>query len=120
MTKRIGKKFLVFLLVVLSISLFLYTQLNWISISKENIFINNLPQTFHNFKILHLSDLHSKSFGNNNNKLIKKINKLQPNIIVMTGDMRTNSPEDDGKVLITLVRELKGKYPIYYVTGEHE
>lgn len=120
MTKQIRKRFLIFLAVMLLISLFLYMQLNWISISKEEIYINNLPQDFENFEILHLSDLHSKSFGDNNYNLVKKVNKIDPNIIVMTGDMMTNSPEDNGEVLLTLVRGLNGKYPIYYVTGEHE
>jgi len=31
--------------------------------------------------------LHNKSFGNNNNRLVKKIIGENPDIIVMTGDM---------------------------------
>jgi len=105
---------------IVSISLFLYAQLNWISVTEEDIYINNLPDTFNGFKILQLSDLHSKSFGNDNDGLIKNINNIDPNIIVMTGDMRTNTPEDNGEVLIAILEKLNGKYPVYYVTGEHE
>lgn len=113
-------KLIVLFGIVLSIMLFLYIQLNWISLTKENIYIDNLPEAFNEFKILHLSDLHSKSFGNDNEGIIKKINNVDPNIIVMTGDMRTNAPEDNGEVLITILGKLNRKYPVYYITGEHE
>ena len=93
--------------------LFLYIQLNWITLTKENIYVENLPEEFNGFKILQLSDLHSKSFGNDNAYIIKKINNIDPNIIVMTGDMRTNTPEDKGEVLITILEKLNRKYPIY-------
>jgi len=49
--------------------------------------INENPTSFKGFKILQLSDLHNKSFGNNNNRLVKKIIGENPDIIVMTGDM---------------------------------
>lgn len=120
MIKKKRKKLFILLTIIASITLFLYVQLNWISITKENINVNNLPSAFNGFKILQLSDLHSKPFGNDSDGLIKKINKIDPNIIVMTGDMRTNTPEDNGEVLMTLVRGLNGRYPVYYVTGEHE
>lgn len=118
--RRRGKKLFMVLIIIMSITSFLYVQLNWISVTKEDIYVNNLPLAFSGFKILQLWDLHSKSFGNDSNILIKKINNLEPNIIVMTGDMRTNSPDDNGEVLITLLENLNGEYPVYYVTGEHE
>ena len=113
-------RLIIFFGMILSIMLFLYIQLNWITLTNENIYVDNLPEEFNGFKILQLSDLHSKSFGNDNAYIIKKINNIDPNIIVMTGDMRTNTPEDKGEVLITILEKLNRKYPIYYVTGEHE
>ena len=120
MIKRKRKKLFIILAFIVSISLFLYAQLNWISVTKEDIYVNSLPDTFNGFKILQLSDLHSKPFGNDSDGLIKNINNIDPNIIVMTGDMRTNTPEDNGEVLIAILEKLNGKYPVYYVTGEHE
>lgn len=120
MIKKKRKKLFIILVIIVSIALFLYAQLNWISVTKEDIYVNNLPSAFNGFKILQLSDLHSKSFGNDSNGIIKKINNIEPNIIVMTGDMRTNTPNDNGGVLITLLENLNGEYPVYYVTGEHE
>jgi len=48
---------------------------------------------------LQLSDLHNKSFGNNNNRLVKKIIGENPDIIVMTGDM-VNAKDNDFEVFI--------------------
>ena len=47
-----------------------------ISVSEIVVKSNKVPKNFVNFKILQLSDLHCKEFGNNNIRLIKKINKI--------------------------------------------
>jgi predicted MPP superfamily phosphohydrolase len=39
------------------------------------------------YRILVLSDLHGKSFGAGNHRLTEKIIPLQPDLIVMAGDM---------------------------------
>ena len=57
---------------------------------------NKIPDSFDGFKILQLSDLHSKSFGDGNIKLMEKINGENPDIVVMTGDMV------DSKILILM------------------
>lgn len=108
------------LIIIVAIILFLFLQLNWISVTEEDIYLNKLPAEFEGFRILQLSDLHGKSFGRDSNYLIRKIDETNPDIIVMTGDMRTNTPADDGEELITLLKELDGRYPVYYITGGHE
>lgn len=40
-------------------------------------------------KILLLSDLHNKSYGRNNEKLLTEIRKINPDLIVVAGDMVT-------------------------------
>ena len=84
-----------------------------------NIESNKIPTEFDGYKLLQLSDLHSKSFGNNNEKLIKLIDKEKPNIIVMTGDMVTAN-ETDFTVFYNLVQDLKEKYILCYIYGNHE
>ena len=44
----------------------------WIDISKYEISSSKIPQSFDGYTILQLSDLHSKSFGKNQEKLMKK------------------------------------------------
>lgn len=74
-----------------------------------------------NVKIIQISDLHCKSFGKAQQILLAQIENISPDIIVITGDLidgRTN-PKNYNNSFI-LVNELADKYPIYYVTGNHE
>ncbi|WP_096233565.1 metallophosphoesterase [Thermoanaerobacterium sp. RBIITD] len=68
---------------------------------------------------MQLSDLHSKNFGKNNYRLIKKINSENPDIIVMTGDM-VNTKDTDFEVFINLAEQLSKSYETYYIVGNHE
>ena len=107
------------LLLLLVVLLRIYIDNEIPKVSNVEIKSPKLPEVFDGYKILQLSDLHSKSFGNNNEKLIDMIDKESPNIIVMTGDMVTAN-EKDFTVFYSLVKELTKKYRVYYVYGNHE
>lgn len=96
-----------------------YIDSNILEISNFSIKDNKIPDKFSGYKILHLSDLHSKSFGNKNDKLVEKINEINPNIIVMTGDM-VNCNDTNFDNFFELVKVLSKKYEIYYIVGNHE
>ena len=98
--------------------LFLYDQNNRIVISKHRVKDKKVPSAFNGFKILHLSDLHNKSFGKNQVFLLNKIRKLNPDIILITGDLIDRRRTDFEPVL----HLLKGLHsiPVYYVPGNHE
>ena len=67
-----------------------------------------------------LSDLHNKSYGEKNNKLIRKITRLAPEGILIAGDILTAKPEKSYEVALDLIKNLVEKYPIYYGMGNHE
>ncbi|SMB78738.1 hypothetical protein SAMN00017405_0696 [Desulfonispora thiosulfatigenes DSM 11270] len=69
-----GKLILVLALVVFIIG-FLYYENNGLMISHYKINSNKSLKGFKGFKIIHLSDLHSKKFGNNNKNMIKILKK---------------------------------------------
>lgn len=92
---------------------------NHISVNEIVVKSNKVPKSFVDFKILQLSDLHCKKFGENNNRLIKKINKINPDIIIATGDMFSTSLDID-ESFYKLCKELIKTYPIYYSLGNHE
>ena len=71
-------------------------------------------------KIVLLSDLHSKTFGKGNVRLIKKINDIEPDLICISGDMYTSMKSDKGDVAKSLIKELSKKYRIIYSNGNHE
>lgn len=107
------------LLLLLVVLLRIYIDNEIPKVSNVEIKSSKLPEVFDGYKIVQLSDLHSKSFGNNNEMLIDMIDKESPNIIVMTGDMVTAN-EKDFTVFYSLVKELIKKYRVYYVYGNHE
>lgn len=80
---------------------------------------SKLPDCISEFKILHLSDLHSKIFRLDNQGLLDEIIFRNPDIIVMTGDM-INAKNDNGEVCLQLIKKLNDTFPIYYILGNHE
>lgn len=99
--------------------MFFYTQANYLQITEYSIASAKIPKEFNGFKILQISDLHSKEFGKGNEYLIKQIKALHPDIIVATGDM-LNSVNDDGRVFYDLAKNLVKHFKIYYIKGNHE
>ncbi|MDK2801720.1 MAG: uncharacterized protein PWQ70_3339 [Clostridiales bacterium] len=97
----------------------IYFDNNSLEVSHYTVTSNKIPTSFKGFKILQLSDLHSKNFGNYNNKLIKKINSENPDIIVMTGDM-VNVKDTDFEVFINLAKQISKSFDTYYIVGNHE
>lgn len=94
-------------------------------IREETLTFNKLPKSFNNYKILQLSDLHSKEFGENNKNLIDSINKINPDLILVTGDMFTVSDisinmNEEELIPYKLLYQLAPHYKIIYVSGNHE
>lgn len=65
-----------------------------------------------------IADLHSTIYGKNQKNLVKKIEKEQPDIIMLVGDIADDIVPHDGTK--QLLRSIAPKYPCYYVTGNHE
>ena len=97
----------------------LYIDNHTFEITKYRIKDKKIGNSFQNYKIVQLSDLHGKRFGRNNTHLLRTIDKIQPNLIVMTGDM-VNNANQDFETLFALISSLYEKYPIYYIKGNHE
>ncbi|WP_297134336.1 metallophosphoesterase [Terrisporobacter sp.] len=78
-----------------------------------------IPKDFHNYNIVQISDLHNESFGKGNIKLLDKINKINPQVIFITGDLI----DGDSKYFsnsLELLKKLTEEYKVYYITGNHE
>ena len=71
-------------------------------------------------KIVHLSDLHGKAFGRKNERLVKKVAGLKPDLICITGDIIHLYRPRDKSVALQTVASLKEIAPVLYVSGNHE
>ena len=81
--------------------------------------IENLPASFENFAIVHLSDLHvnAKTPLHALETLVAKINELNIDIVALTGDLFDAKPS---KIRAQLEILKKMKYPVYFVSGNHD
>ena len=78
-----------------------------------------LPESFADYRIAHVSDLHNDEFGENNAKLLAVIKETEPDMIAITGDLLDSRRTDVEKALHFVQQAVKIA-PCYYVTGNHE
>lgn len=89
-----------------------------VKIEDVNIKIKNLQQAY---SIVQLSDIHiggliDAAFMKD---VVKRVNKLSPDVIVITGDLvdiKLSSAHD----ALEALTKLKAKYGIYFIVGNHE
>jgi uncharacterized protein len=96
----------------------LYSGTYRIAVTNYSIAIDSLPAEFEGYTILHLSDLHSKRYGENQQELFGIINKQQFDLVVITGDL-VDQRRPDHEPYIELIQGLKN-YETYFVPGNHE
>ncbi|QWG50637.1 metallophosphoesterase [Bacillus mycoides] len=113
------KRIILIIGILVGISIFLYLQNNLISITEVKISSSKIPSSFKGYKILQISDLHNKKFGDNQDVLIQKVKSINPDIIAITGDL-IDSKSYDAEMSMQVIRELVKEYPVYFVTGNHE
>ncbi|MEG0229473.1 MAG: metallophosphoesterase [Oscillospiraceae bacterium] len=118
--KKSSKIYLIIIILTLFLlCVFFIWQNNDIKTTAYTYINNQIPRSFENYKILQISDLHNKKFGNNQEYLSKIIKQQSPDIIVITGDL-IDKRQPDTQPIKSLLISLENQYPIYYVTGNHE
>ncbi len=88
----------------------------------------NFRETFYNVsslkvdssvRVIQISDLHSSSYGESNEKLFERVEALAPDIIICTGDI-VDSTKEDVDYALNLGGALAKIAPSYYVYGNNE
>ncbi len=69
-------------------------------------------------RIALVTDLHSCRYGENQSELLNAITAQKPDMILLGGDI-FDDEIDDANTAVFLAG-IAGKYPVYYVTGNHE
>lgn len=85
---------------------------------KENFYSVGITGTYENFRVIQLSDLHDSVYGKDNAALLDRIGKLDPDIIVLTGDCVDQ--DADIAPAVSLCRALADIAPTYYIYGNNE
>lgn len=88
---------------------------------EQEIPIARLPESFDGFRILQISDLHGRSFGEHQADLIAAINALDYDMIAFTGDMNESSTPGDTpettRALLYLLDGIENKERVFWVDG---
>lgn len=112
--------FIIVLIIGLIIAYGFFIEPKLITVKEQKITINNWPNNFNGFKIVHISDIHyGRVFDDESfQKLIDSINEQKPDIVVLTGDlidkdtkMTTNMANKISK-LLNKINATTGKYAI--------
>lgn len=120
-------KFVLFLILLGSVLLLYarYIGTTGLKIKEYRIFNTAIPDSFHGTKLIHLSDIH---YGRTINKeelenLVKKVNNLNPDIIVFTGDLIDKDTTLTNDMRTDIIKALQKLDPIinkYAITGNHD
>lgn len=119
----------IFIYILLIIGLIIiysrYIATTGIQIKEYSVINNKIPKSFKGFKVVHFSDLKYGSTTNQKylKKLVNKINELNPDIIIFTGDLITSNyklTDNDKKSIIENLNKLDPKIDIYSIRGDND
>ena len=112
---------IIFIFIGIFILMYLYIKynVNTLEVTKYVVENKKVPKEFDGYNIVQISDLHSKLFGENNKKLIQKIKSLNPDIVVVTGDL-IDGENNNYNVALDFMKEISKLYRVFYIIGNHE
>ncbi|MBH1942259.1 metallophosphoesterase [Mobilitalea sibirica] len=119
MKKKNVRKIIVLVIMGLFVLFFCIWQNNDIVISHYSYKTSLIGDNLNGYKIAQISDLHNKRFGKNQKHLLNILDKENPDIIVITGDI-VDSNHTNIDIALEFIKGAIELAPVYYVTGNHE
>ncbi|MCR4862352.1 MAG: metallophosphoesterase [Ruminococcus sp.] len=104
-------KFIILLAIIIFVLYVIYENFFLLTVRREKLGSG--------VKIVHLSDLHRRTFGADNEKLCRMVRAEKPDIIIFSGDLVSRS-EKDFSVADKTLGELCSIAPVYMIYGNHE
>ena len=108
------------LLVLAALALFVYWDNTDIKTDAVTYTSPALPAAFDGLRIVQLSDLHNREFGQDNAELYKAVENASPDVIFLTGDLVDEYAAEPVPYARSVGAALSAIAPTYYVTGNHE
>lgn len=84
--------------------------------------IKDLPESFDGFTIVQISDLHVGTYGSDTafvHNVVDKVNSLNPDIILFTGDI-VNRYSCELEPFVPALSRLKARHGVYSILGNHD
>ncbi|MCH5226434.1 MAG: metallophosphoesterase [Muribaculaceae bacterium] len=93
-----------------------------ITVEKVTIASSKIPESFNDYKIVQLSDFHIGTYASSPKtveKIVRKVNSLNPDLIVFTGDL-VNTSSSEINQFEDVLSQLKAKDGVLSVLGNHD
>ena len=121
MMKKPNKKtvLIVSVLVILCLGVWTLWGNTALEVNEYEIVSERIPQGFNGFRIAQVSDLHNKDFGEGYGQLLTLLSQINPDIIVVTGDL-IDSRQTDLDIALEFAWQAGKIARVYYVSGNHE
>ena len=120
-------KVLIFIIIICTL-FFLYSryiETNLFNIKEYPVVNSNIPSNFYGLKIVQISDIHYKSINDKKylNKVVKKINLLNPDIVILSGDLFDSNikySKSDYEDLVNILKNINYNIGKYAIIGEED
>ena len=121
MMKKPNKKtaLIVSVLVILCLGIWTLWGNIALEVNEYEIVSDRIPEAFAGFRIAQVSDLHNKDFGEGYGQLLTLLSEINPDIIVVTGDL-IESRQTDLDIALEFAWQAGKIARVYYVSGNHE
>jgi predicted MPP superfamily phosphohydrolase len=98
-----------------------FNEPHTLTVEHHPIYLRRLPSSFEGFRVVHLSDTHHSAFTNRQQieRAVETANRLQPDIIALTGDYISHERQFAAPCAEMLGR-LRARYGVYAVLGNHD
>ena len=96
----------------------LFIEPNWIAVNRVRIVNPQLAKPLAGVKVVQVSDLHIRGLGYREMSLVEKVNRLKPDVILITGDLLGS--REGTQACWNVLDLMEPKYWIYAVTGDKD
>ena len=97
------------------------TAIGTVAVKDVAVQLSRLPASMSGFRVVQLTDMHIGPMLGRSwvEKIVSQVNALEPDIVVITGDLVDGSVKRLREHVAPL-GELRAKHGVYFVTGNHE
>ena len=107
--------------IVAAITIYGLIEARCVGVTELRVRMPNLPRELEGMRIAQISDVHMGRIvrGARLEQIVTKVNDLQPDLVLITGDL-VDAEALHMEEMVHPLRRLKGQYGVYAVTGNHE
>jgi len=93
----------------------------WLSLTKKEVLLPNLPASLDGLRVIHLADFHFRPHDDDAllTEMVKRVNALDADLIILTGDYLDRDPAVIPPLLSHLAK-LRAKHGVIAIMGNHD